>query len=396
MNELLSIIVPIYNAELYLNECVITIRKQKYENVEIILVDDGSTDNSLRICEQHALEDKRIKVIHQENRGRIKARNAGIEVANGKYIGFLDSDDWIDDNMYTVLMQIAEETDADMVTSGYYREYGGTRGMLLDSFPEGLYETEKDMKYLYSNFLLFEESIEYGIIWSICNKIFRREIVEKIFLIIPENIWIYEDCIFTSLCLLQCQKVYCCKKAFYHYRSREDSTVHTPRTDYLYSVNSLYEVLKNQFDNFKYSKCLNEQLDKLMVRLVLIGLNGRMGLGAEVQIPWYGLNERELGEGRIVLYGAGLVGRDYYAQIKRNIHIELVLWVDKKYEEHRAKGYDVHKVGDIQNVCYDKILIATQNEYLAGEIKKELVKDYSISEDKMVWLEPKMLYFNEV
>lgn len=396
MKELLSIVVPIYNAELYLDECIMSIRKQKYENIEIILVDDGSTDDSLHICEQHAIEDERIIVIHQENQGRVKARKVGIEAARGEYIGFVDSDDWIDDIMYDYLMQIAENTKADMVTSGCFKEYEGSRSIEFDSFSEKCYETEEDMEYLYSNFLLFEKGIEFGLSYSMWNKIFRKEITKKVIFTVPENIWAGEDTVFISLYLLQCKRVYCCRKAFYHYRMRGDSTVHTPRPDYLIPINSLYQVLKKEFAISRYNECLNRQLDKLMVKLVLSGLNGKMGLGAEVKIPWYGFDEKRLSVGKIVLYGAGAVGKEYCAQIKRCLSIEIVLWVDKKYEKYRAEGYEVHKVGDIQNVCYDKILIATRNEYLAEEIKKELVKDYLIPEDKMVWLEPQMLYFNEV
>lgn len=244
MNELLSIIVPIYNAELYLEECIISIRKQTYENIEILLVDDGSTDASLRICERHAIEDERIVVIHQENQGRVKARKAGIEKAKGKYIGFVDSDDWVDNSMYAVLMQIAEETDADMVTSGLYKEYGETSGREVEMFAERLYETEEDLTYLYSNFLMYKDGINKGLSDSMCTKIFRREIAKEVSLAVPENIWTGEDCVFVSLYLLQCRKIYCCGRIFYHYRMRDGSTTHSSRIDYLSAINLVYIVLK--------------------------------------------------------------------------------------------------------------------------------------------------------
>lgn len=119
-----------------------------------------------------------------------------------------------------------------------------------------------------------------------------------------------------------------------------------------------------------------------MVKAVLTGLNSRMGLGAEAHIPWYGLNEKGLGEGRIVLYGAGAVGKDYYMQVKKKPHIELVLWIDKKYEKYRKEGYDVCKLSDINNVQYDKILIATNSKSLAEGIKKELAEKYLIAKRK--------------
>lgn len=103
---LISIVVPVYNVESYLVNCVSSIIEQTYKNLEIILVDDGSTDKSKKICDDLAKKDKRIKVIHKDNGGLSSARNAGIDVAKGEYIGFVDSDDKINKNMYRILLKI--------------------------------------------------------------------------------------------------------------------------------------------------------------------------------------------------------------------------------------------------------------------------------------------------
>ena len=104
-NPLISVIVPVYNIEQYLNRCIASIRQQTYRNLELILVDDGSTDTSGKICDAAAKEDKRIKVYHKENGGSSSARNLGLQHAEGEYIGFVDSDDYIDENMYEELVQ---------------------------------------------------------------------------------------------------------------------------------------------------------------------------------------------------------------------------------------------------------------------------------------------------
>lgn len=114
MNPKVSVIVPIYNVEKYLNKCVDSIINQSLRDIEIILVDDGSTDNSGEIADTYAQKDRRVKVIHKENGGQGSARNYGIEVAQGKYIGFVDSDDWIDLNMYEELYIAAEKENADI------------------------------------------------------------------------------------------------------------------------------------------------------------------------------------------------------------------------------------------------------------------------------------------
>ena len=113
-NPLISIIVPIFQTEKYLEKCILSIIFQSYHNLEIILIDDGSTDTSPDICDKYVAMDPRVKVIHQKNTGLSQARNVGLRQASGDYIGFVDSDDWIEPNMYEVLMSALKITDADI------------------------------------------------------------------------------------------------------------------------------------------------------------------------------------------------------------------------------------------------------------------------------------------
>ena len=120
---MISIIVPVYNVEPYLRKCLDSIVGQTYRDLEILVIDDGSTDCSGKICDEYAELDGRIKVFHTENRGLSAARNLGLNNAAGDYIGFVDSDDWVESDMYEVLMKKAEETGADIVECGFYIEY---------------------------------------------------------------------------------------------------------------------------------------------------------------------------------------------------------------------------------------------------------------------------------
>ena len=115
-NPKISVIVPVYKVEKYLDKCVESIVNQTYKNLEIILVDDGSPDNCPAMCDEWAEKDERIRVIHKENGGLADARNAGMDIATGDYIGFVDSDDWIEPNMYEVLLKNALKYDADIST----------------------------------------------------------------------------------------------------------------------------------------------------------------------------------------------------------------------------------------------------------------------------------------
>ncbi len=123
MQPLVSVIVPVYNVEAYLPQCIDSIIHQKYRNIDIILVDDGSTDHCGEICDQYAAKDSRIRVFHTKNGGLSAARNFGLTQAKGVYIGFIDSDDWIEPNMFEVLVGLAEEKKAQIICYGHYLDY---------------------------------------------------------------------------------------------------------------------------------------------------------------------------------------------------------------------------------------------------------------------------------
>lgn len=120
MEDLISVIVPVFNSEKFLDRCINSIINQTYKNLEIILVDDGSTDNSGKICDDYAIKDKRIKVIHKKNGGASSARNAGIDLSKGKYIGFVDSDDWIEKDTYEILYNLIEKYSTKIVCCGRF------------------------------------------------------------------------------------------------------------------------------------------------------------------------------------------------------------------------------------------------------------------------------------
>lgn len=120
-SKLISVIVPVYNVEKYLSKCIDSILAQTYKNLEIILVDDGSPDNCPKICDEYAKKDNRIKVIHKENGGLSAARNVALDIAKGEYIGFVDSDDFIAEDMYEVLYNLAEKYNAEISSVSFYK-----------------------------------------------------------------------------------------------------------------------------------------------------------------------------------------------------------------------------------------------------------------------------------
>lgn len=171
-NTFISVIVPIYNAELYLKRCVDSIVGQSYSNIEIILVNDGSTDSSAEICDSYAKEDSRIRVLHKENGGSSSARNAGINIMNGEYVLFIDSDDYIDKDMISKLYLVAQEKSADIVTCKYVKV-----------FDDGHHEYVSDNQNM--NIWTGEQSLVQmfypgGIGWNPWDKIYRATLFENV------------------------------------------------------------------------------------------------------------------------------------------------------------------------------------------------------------------------
>ena len=166
---LISVIVPIYGVEKYLNKCVDSIVNQTYQNLEIILVDDGSKDNCGAICDQWLTKDNRIKVIHKENGGLSDARNAGLQVASGEYISFIDSDDYIEPTFLEILYTKLQEECADIAECGtrYVDEFG--KELKIRKSQDGVFATLDALK------LIIEENGLYQTVW---NKLYRREMIE--------------------------------------------------------------------------------------------------------------------------------------------------------------------------------------------------------------------------
>lgn len=205
----LSIIVPVYNVEPYLRRCVDSILCQTFSDFELILVDDGSPDNCPDICDKYAETDSRVKVIHKKNGGLSDARNAGISVAVGDYLGFVDSDDSISENMYERLLNMAQLNNADIVACGILNI--SQEGEVFGHWPN----LSEDIVYYRRDFInnLYPD-VRRNIMPSVANKIFRRDIFDKIKFPIGR---IYEDAQIQLEIYDQCNVIAVCHEHLYHY-----------------------------------------------------------------------------------------------------------------------------------------------------------------------------------
>lgn len=219
MAPALSVIVPVYNTEKYIEACIDSILAQTYTDYEIILVDDASTDGSGRICDAYAANYHFIKSIHKEHGGPTHTRKAGLKEASGTYVSYIDSDDYIDPHMYEFLMDKLSEYHADIAICNVVIETENTRIPLYLSYKEGFYDKDQLKREIYPSMLFSNEKNMPGIHPSLCNKIIRRPILEQVIISIADEIYFGEDGICTYPCMLDAESVYITyDKFFYIYR----------------------------------------------------------------------------------------------------------------------------------------------------------------------------------
>lgn len=219
MGEKISVIIPVYNVEDYLERCVRSVVTQTYVNLEIILVNDGSTDGSGELCDKFAATDSRIKVIHKDNGGLSDARNAGMDAAAGEYVGFVDSDDWIDPDMYEVLYNLIIDHDAEVSICRYRNIYNGW-----------VEDESTDQIEVYDNLSALRAIIvnENNLFptHNVWNKLYKKELVDKFRFITGKLV---EDLYFTPRVIFASSKCVYTNSAKYNYlRERPDSIMNTP------------------------------------------------------------------------------------------------------------------------------------------------------------------------
>lgn len=222
MNQaLISVVVPVYNVEKHVEKCVMSIINQTYLNLEIILVDDGSTDNSYIICESLAKRDSRISVIHKEHAGLASARNKGLEYVHGEYVGFVDSDDWIESDTYEMMYYAASAHPNYIITSGRYN----VNEITNEKTPQFELTTEQ----IWSR----TDAIRCFLTWnnmdaSVCDKLFPVKLISG--LSFPNGL-VSEDVVFTYQSLERCDGVIHIGQCKYNYLQRDGSLTHSDFSD---------------------------------------------------------------------------------------------------------------------------------------------------------------------
>lgn len=384
MSRKLSVVVPVYNTEQHLSQCIESILNQTYANIEVILVNDGSTDLSGKICDKYGERDKRVTVVHKKNEGVIKARYSGAVKATGNCITFVDSDDWIAPYTYEYMMSNMGYSDA--IMAGIYRYFSADQ--IKSDMPmlmEGTYDKKAVEKYIIPYMLWSKKRNTWELDPSLCTKIFNRALfmnyLEKTCKL---DIHFGDDSAVVFPFMLKVDSVVIMHECFYYHRQRSQGTIPAYFSDSVFfkKLFLLYEYLKSEFSQSIYWKLLSPQLEHFYINAVQLkqqSFSDYKEIPEDI-FPFWDIRKDSV----VVLYGAGETGKVFYTQNEQYHFCKIVLWVDQNYEKLWRDNAQIASPAQITAETYDYIVIAVRSTGMVQEIMKILIS-MGIPVEKIIW-----------
>ena len=364
MNEpLLSVIIPIYNVAPYLDRCLNSVCNQTYKNLEIICVDDGSTDNSRHLLDKWQKKDARIISVHKTNQGLVSARKIGAKLATGEYITNVDSDDWIESEMYTILMSELIQSESDMIMSLEIRDYGSYQVKEQSELMPGVYEGE-NLGIVKSKMINTNEFFKCNISGHLWNKIFKTSIYREKQLSVPNVISIGEDSAVTYPYIFAVSKVHVTDNYYYHYCLRADSVMGERKPNDKDSVNAYCEYIMSSFELYQHDIDTARLQGKLLAYYARLfrNIENTMYYRSEILFPYGRIKEDE----RIMVYGAGKFGVELHEYLDAKGWFKEIIWADKTGINGALR------IDDIDLSLIEKVIVAVLRAEAVKEIKGEL------------------------
>lgn len=383
MDKLVSIIIPVYNTDTYIEECIKSVCNQEYSNLQIIVVDDGSTDSSIKICEKLQKEDGRIKIIKNIHKGAVYTRKCGVENAIGEYVAFVDSDDYVDKKLIGRLLKHMDE-DVDMVSSNMYAFSINTEVIMGSSLPHGTYEKEQ----WYGNFnkLIYnEEANTWGLFQSLSGKLFRRNKLWEIIREENDEISLGDDAAVVYPYALESDKIILTDDCLYHYRVNETSMTHTLEVNVFQKIYDFMKYMQIKIQEYPDEWQLDKQLHKYMFHFLQNSILSVYGIKIGIA---YSIERRFKKKDRIALYGVGGVGKSLFNIL--NNEVDKIILYDKSKAGQIYKNRIILSPNDINQDDFDYIIIAIKNEETARKITKVLLNQ-GVSKNKICWETPKLI-----
>ncbi|WP_435625411.1 glycosyltransferase family 2 protein [Flagellimonas sp.] len=368
---LVSVIVPIFRIEDYLPKCIDSLLNQSFLNFELILVDDGSPDNCPSICDRYAEKDSRVKVIHKENGGLLSARKAGLEKAKGKYISYVDGDDWVDRYYLDVLLKLAEANSSDFVVTGHFREFDGKIETIKPQYT-GIFDESEIHSSILPKVIYNGRFCQHEVSTYVWNKLFKRDILMKVLFDVPNQIIMGEDAAITYAYLAMSKKLTISKIPLYYYRQRHDSivkSIENPTMEY-YRLGLLVNFLKVRLSPILEEKNLDRQLLYYLYSQILVRSGGMIYDDTENVFfnPFLNVGKNA----KVVVYSSGSFGQHILSTNAKTNFFQIVRWIDVDHHELNVGGNFVKPLSSIDNEEFDFLIIATINPSTYDSIKAEL------------------------
>ena len=392
-NDLISIVVPIYNSEKYLTKCIQSICNQTYQELQIILVNDGSKDNSINICNKFSEADNRIVVINTENKGAVSARKKGMSYATGKYATIIDSDDWLESDMIEKLHSEITTQCVELAMCGRYEEYGTYQKEVYQGISPGRYDKKSLRKDVYPNMIANQGAFfEWGIFPSIWDKLVLTDKLKKHIDNVDDDLPLGNDAVCVYPMLLDTDSIFIIDECLYHYRQTTGSIVHS-----IYGNNKLTDgfrlLYKNGIEQLnRYSNESDMKRQWLIYLMFLLlpriyAISDRLDKN-ETLFPF----DKVKRNNKIAIYGLGLFGRQVVDFINRTSFCELVIGIDRNYQNISMGDLKVIPPEEVGNYKLDNIIICSSYEKQTRSMINEISRYYDLDKIQIPQLDKMLEY----
>lgn len=377
----LSVTVPAYQVAEYLPRCLDSLLSQTVRDIEIIVVNDGSTDSTGLICDYFSSTDRRVRVIHQVNKGLVSARKVAAARASAPFIACVDGDDYVDDDFFERLLDLADSSRADVVVGGHVRDYGEIQQLIPPSLTPGVYRDEA-MSEILSCFISRAPFFSHGISTYLWGKLFRTQLYREAQHAVPDDFTIGEDaaCVYP---MIMCSKTIAVSGfSGYHYVQRQSSMLKT-RADRVpievARMSNLIDFIRSRLVNDKDAN-LERQLDEYELSQIII----RGGGVFDTMEQTFVVCGRRLKRGvRVAIYSAGTFGQVMFHRIKSSKLAEVSAWVDDDWIQYRKDGLPVSSDLSLLTASFDAVIIASLSPAFVSLAKSRLA-DLGVADSKIL------------
>lgn len=372
--SLISVVVPIYNVDAYLYQCVSSIVGQTYRHLEIILVDDGSTDNALEICEYFRKMDARVKVIMQPNSGLVSARKAGLNATTGDYVFYVDGDDWIEPDCLLHYHQLAVEHGADMVIGDYKREFLGNFLTVRNTMSPGVYDRNRIEKEVLPTMISHGTFFSHGLKTYSWGKLYRRSLILDLQNQVPDSIIVAEDSALIYPAIARSLTIVIGDMALCNYRQRPNSILKSTDFDQreIERIATAFRYLATALNSSRSPFGFKSQLQSYFAAIVTI----RSGafLSSEDLYDMFEVFGPLAPGARLAVYNSGSFGQHVYKRLQNSSAYVLADWYDKDHHDNKLVRMPVNDPDTIRDAAFDYLLVPSFDPALLVEVNTLFAK----------------------